>query len=133
MNGQLLKIINTSTIPIILIIGILSWLFLPREQWMWAIWLIFIILLCVAYINARKPILDHIEARKKANNKPVNVKSERRLRAINILAVIAIFLIDLLSWLYLPREHFVWAIYLMILVLLVTAFINIGKVIIDIS
>jgi len=133
MNGKWLRRINISTIPVIFLIGILCWLLLPKEQLMWGAWLIFIILLLVAYLNVRKPLLDHIEARRTVKNKPVNVKSERRLRIINVAAIIAIFLIDLLSWFYLPREQFVWAIYLMILVLLLIGFINIGKILVDIS
>jgi L-asparagine transporter-like permease len=133
MGNLWLKPINILSAVAILAIAVLSWVYLPREQFAWTLYLIVLILLLAAYANIRKPLIDYIAARRKAKNLPVDAQSELRLKIINYCASIAVLAIAVLSWLYIPREQFMWAVVLMVLVLLLVGFINISKIIADVS
>jgi|SRR5208337_3224763 len=131
MIGKWLYIINMLTLPIILLIGISFWIYAPF-QLEWGVILIILILLFVGYANVRKPIHDYIDARRKAKNMPEDIKGERRLRFINDLAILGIFAIGALGWVYF-NEQFTYVAYLVILILILVCFVNVHKVIRDIS
>jgi hypothetical protein len=100
---------------------------------MWAILLTILLLMTVAYANVRQPLIDYVEARKKAKSKPVDSRGEMILRIVNYSAILAIFAIDAIVWLFLPREDLTLAVEIMIIILLVVCLINVGKVIADIA
>jgi len=133
MAWKWLKPINILAVIAVLFIAVSTWLYLPKEQFMWSVLLIVLILLLTSYANVRKPIVDYIEARRKAKNMPVDIKSERKLRAINYGAMIAVLAIAVLSWVFLPREQFTWAVLLIIVILLFVCYINVRRIISDIS
>ncbi len=133
MAWKWLKPINILAFVAVLFIAVFSWVFLPREQFMWSVYLIVLIILLTLYANFRKPLIDHIEARRKAKNKPVDIARERRLRIINYGGMAAVLAITVLSWVFLPREQFTWAVMLIIFVLLVICIINVRWIISDIS
>jgi hypothetical protein len=124
--------INIMAILAILLIWLFFWVY-AKTEFAWGVLLTVLLLLTVAYANIRKPLTDHIEARKKAKNKPVDVREEKTLMLINYSAIIIIFAIDAFVWFFLPRGDLVLAIYLMIAILLAVCFINVRKVIADIA
>jgi hypothetical protein len=58
MDQKWLKIINLLLVPVIVIILVLFWIFVPREQFMWAVIFIVPSLLLVWLINFSKVILN---------------------------------------------------------------------------
>jgi hypothetical protein len=116
----------------IIFIWLFFWVYVPRVEFMWAILLTILLLMTVAYANVRQPLIDSVYARKKAKNKPVDARSEMVLRIINYSAILAIFAIDVIVWLFLPRGDLALAVEIMIIILLVVCIINVGKVITDI-
>lgn len=132
MAGKWLTAVNILAAIATVTIVALFWLYVPREQFMWGVYLIFLILLLVVYANVRKPLMDYIEARRKKKNLPPDPKSEQRLKIINYVGVIAVLVIAVYFWIFL-REQFTWAVILMVLVLLLMGLVNIGKIVSDIN
>ncbi len=132
MTEKWLNIINILiTIPVILLIAIFFWVYM-RTQFAWGVILIFLVLLLVGYLNVRRPIHDYIDARRKAKNRPVDIKGERQLRILNFIAILAVLAVLLIGWIYFA-EQIVWAIYCAMLILILVLIINARKVIMDIS
>jgi hypothetical protein len=117
----------------VIFIWLFFWIYVPREEFMWAILLTILLLMAVAYANVRQPLIDYVETKKKAKNKPVDARSEKVLRIVNYSAILAIFAIDAIVWLLLPRDDLTLAVEIMIIILLVVCLINVGKVIADIA
>lgn len=131
MAPKWLKTINILAIPVILAVLVFFWLY-ERDQYVWGVCLVILILLLVAYLNVRKPIIDYIETRTKMKNKPVDAKAEQRLTIINYMAFIAVLLIGVITT-FLPREQFMWSVICMVLILILAGYLNIRKIISDIS
>ncbi len=133
MAPKWLKIINLITVPVMLFIAAFFWLYVPKDQFLWGVYLIILILLLVGYLNVRKPIIDYIDARTKAKNKPVDAKAVRGLNLINCLGLFAVLVIGGISWFFLPKDQFLWSVICMILILVLVGYLNIRKIISDIS
>lgn len=130
LKSLLLNIFNGIAFIAILFVVVVFWVYM-NQQFMWAPILVILILLLVLYVNSRKMLVRYIEERKKASNKPVDMKAEKRLNIINGLAIIAMILVAVFGWVYL-NQQFMWAIMLIILILLLLGVINAGKLISDI-
>ncbi len=132
MADKRLTIINIVAAVAAIFVVVLFWLYVPREQFLWGVYLIILILLVTAYANVRQPLIDYIEARKKKKNAPPDPKGEQRLKIFNYAGMIVVLVIGILCWLFL-REQFTWAAILMVLVLLLMILVNLRKIISDIS
>lgn len=132
MADKRLTIINILAAAAAIFIVVLFWVYVPREQFLWGVYLIVLLLICVTYMNIRQPLIDYIEARKKKKNTPPDPKGEQRLKIFNYAGLILVLVIGVLCWLFM-REQFTWAAILMVLVLLLMIVVNAGKIFSDIS
>jgi len=132
MADKRLNIINIVAAAAAIFVVVLFWLYVPREQFLWGVYLILLILIMVAYANVRQPLIDYIEARKKKKNTPPDPKGEQRLKIFNYASLVVVLVIGILCWLFM-REQFMWAAILMALVLLIMILVNAGKIIKDIT
>lgn len=132
MADKRLNIINIAAAAAAIFVVVLFWLYVPREQFLWGVYLILLILIMVAYANVRQPLIDYIEARKKKKNTPPDPKGEQRLKIFNYAGLAVVLVIGILCWLFM-REQFMWAAILMVLVLLIMILVNAGKIIKDIT
>jgi len=132
MADKRLNIINIAAAAAAIFVVVLFWLYVPREQFLWGVYLILLILIMVAYANVRQPLIDYIEARKKKKNTPPDPKGEQRLKIFNYASLVVVLVIGILCWLFM-REQFMWAAILMVLVLLIMILVNAGKIIKDIT
>lgn len=130
LKDLLMNIFNGIAFIAILFVVLVFWVYM-NQQFMWAPILVILILLLVLYVNSRKMLVRYIEERKKALNKPVDIKAEKRLNIINGLAIIAMILVAVFGWVYL-NQQFMWSVMLIILILLLLGVINAGKLISDI-
>lgn len=130
MDDRSLKIINAMAVLAILLIGAFSWIYM-RDQFMWGIVLMALILLLVLYMNIGQMLMRYIKERRKSMNKETDIKAERRLNIINYVTIIAVLVIAVFSWIYI-REQFMWGIMLIALILLLVGCINVMKVIADV-
>ncbi len=131
LKDQSMNIFNGIAIITILLVAVVAWIYM-REQFMWAILLIMLLLLLVVYLNIRKRLIQYIEDRKKSLNRPVDIKAEQRLNIVNGIAIIAIILVGVVTWFCL-NEQLMWGIILIILILLLVGIINVRKLISDIK
>lgn len=132
MADKRLTIINILAAAAAIFIVVLFWVYVPREQFLWGVYLILLILIMVAYANVRQPLIDYIEARKKKKNTPPDLKGEQRLKIFNYAGLILVLVIGVLCWLFM-REQFAWAAILMVLILLLMIVVNAVKIFSDIS
>jgi L-asparagine transporter-like permease len=132
MADKRLTIINLAAAAAAIFIVVLFWVYVPREQFLWGVYLIVLLLIVVTYMNIRQPLIDYMEARKKKKNTPPDPKGEQRLRIFNYAGLILVLVIGILCWLFM-REQFTWAAILMVLVLLLMIVVNAGKIFSDIS
>jgi hypothetical protein len=130
LKNLLLNIFNGIAFIAILFVVFFFWVDM-NQQFMWAPILVILILLLMVYVNSRKMLVQYIEKRKKSSNKPVDVKAEKRLNIINVLAIISILFIAVVTWIYM-NQQFRWAMVLIFLVLLLVGAINAWKLISDI-
>jgi L-asparagine transporter-like permease len=132
MADKRLTIINILAALAAICVVVLFMVYVPREQFLWGVYLILLILIMVGYANVRQPLIDYIEARKKKKNTPPDPKGEQRLKIFNYAGLILVLVIGILCWLFM-REQFTWAAILMVLVLLLMIVVNAGKIFSDIS
>lgn len=132
MADKRLTIINIVAAMAAILIVVLFWVYVPREQFLWGVYLILLLLIVVTYANVRQPLIDRIEARKKMKNTPPDPKGEQRLKIFNYAGLMVVLVIGILFWLFL-REQFTWAVILMVLVLLLMILVNLRMIIKDIS
>lgn len=132
MADKRLTIINIVAAMAAILIVVLFWVYVPREQFLWGVYLILLLLIVVTYANVRQPLIDRIEARKKMKNTPPDPKVEQRLKIFNYAGLMVVLVIGILCWLFL-REQFTWAVILMVLVLLLMILVNLRMIIKDIS
>jgi phosphatidylglycerophosphate synthase len=114
MADKRLTIINLAAAAAAIFIVVLFWVYVPREQFLWGVYLIVLLLIVVTYMNIRQPLIDYMEARKKKKNTPPDPKGEQRLRIFNYAGLILVLVIGILCWLFM-REQFTWAAILMVL------------------
>jgi uncharacterized membrane protein len=131
MDDRTLKILNVMAVLAILLIGVFSWIYM-RDQFMWGIRLMELILLLVLLLNIRHVLMRYVKERRKSMNKETDVKADRRLNIINDVAIIAALVIAAFSWIYM-RDQFMWGIVLIALILLLVGCINAMKIIADVS
>jgi len=130
LKDQLLNIFNVAAILAIIVFGAFILLF-ERDQIAWAVLLIILAVLLILYMNSRKRLIQYIEERKKPLNKPENIKAEQRLSIVNGIAIIAILIVAVFTWVFMNAQ-LSWGIILIILILLLAGLINLRKLISDI-
>jgi hypothetical protein len=109
MDKRTKMAINAVGVAAVLAILTLCWLYL-REQFMWGMIFSGLVLLSLAYVN----LLDKIPG--------------QGLKALDTVTIIAVLAILCLSWLFLPRVSFGWAVNGCVLIVVLVALFNFWKV-----
>lgn len=127
MGPKWLKLINLLMVPVILIIPVLFWIFVPREQFMWGIILVMLIVMLVLYLNIRKPIMDHIKSGRAPDNKPADPKIEKLLKIFNYFTLVVVLVMGafaLFAWFMLSKVYFFWIFILILMALFGVSLVN---------
>jgi hypothetical protein len=109
MDKRTMMAINAVGVAAVLAFLALCWLYL-REQFMWGVIFSGLVLLSLAYANLPERIPG------------------QGLKALDTVTIIAVLVILCLSWLFLPRESFGWAVNVCVLIVVLLALFNFWKV-----
>jgi hypothetical protein len=108
MDKRTKMAVNAAGVVAVLALLALFWLYL-REQFMWGVIFSGLVLLSLAYVS----LLDRIPG--------------QGLKALDTATIVAVLAILCLSWLFLPRESFGWAVNGCVLVVALVALFNCWK------